>query len=74
MLVCCGGTFYYPGRVIFWDAISKTATVEMWRGIQNDLAGKILENIQAQLIVDGLWKDQKGRRQIQVRFYLNSYC
>ena len=74
MLVCCGGTFYYPGWVIFWDAILRTATVEMWRGIQNDLAGKILENIQAQLIVDGLWKDQKGHHQIRVRFYLNSYC
>ena len=62
-----GGTFYYPARIILWDKTQQTATVEMWRGIENgDIAGKILEGVAGHQIVDGLYKDKDGRRQVQV--------
>ncbi|KAF9063257.1 hypothetical protein BDP27DRAFT_1427070 [Rhodocollybia butyracea] len=31
ILVCQGGTYYYPARLIAWDKKLKTGTVEMWR-------------------------------------------
>lgn len=66
ILVQSNGVYYYPGRLISWDEQSLTGTVQMWRGIENDLANKIIHNVPASDIADGLWKDYKGRRQIRV--------
>ncbi|KAE9383944.1 hypothetical protein BT96DRAFT_950926 [Gymnopus androsaceus JB14] len=49
---------------------SLTGTVQMWRGIENDLANKIIHNVSASDIADGLWKDYKGRRRIRLGKYL----
>lgn len=63
-----GGTYYYPARLIAWDQKLKTGTVEMWRGIKSSVAAKgIIHNVPLSDIVDGLWKDQDGRRTIRVR-------
>ncbi|KAF9060861.1 hypothetical protein BDP27DRAFT_1429567 [Rhodocollybia butyracea] len=69
VLVKHSNNFYYPGRMIYWDNHAKHGSVEMWRGIQNDLAGTIIEKIPVKNIVDGLWMDQKGRRKIQLGYY-----
>ncbi|KAE9384762.1 hypothetical protein BT96DRAFT_1007741 [Gymnopus androsaceus JB14] len=45
ILVQSNGVYYYPGRLISWDEQSLTGTVQMWRGIENDLANKIIHNI-----------------------------
>ncbi|KAF9060516.1 hypothetical protein BDP27DRAFT_1429993 [Rhodocollybia butyracea] len=69
VLVKHSNNFYYPGRMIYWDNHAKHGSVEMWRGIQNDLAGIIIEKIPVKNIVDGLWMDQKGRQKIQLGYY-----
>ncbi|KAF9072159.1 hypothetical protein BDP27DRAFT_1418301 [Rhodocollybia butyracea] len=69
VLVKHSNEFYYPGRLIYWDKNAKHGSVEMWRGIQNDLAGTIIEKIPVKNIVDGLWMDEKGRRKIQLGYY-----
>ncbi|KAF5379616.1 hypothetical protein D9757_009228 [Collybiopsis confluens] len=65
VLVKIGPLYYYPGRLIFKDLGSSQWTVEMWRGIHNENAGKIL-NVTVSNIVDGLWKDAAGRRTLQM--------
>ncbi|KAJ3745201.1 hypothetical protein EV360DRAFT_90130 [Lentinula raphanica] len=62
--------YYYPGRLIFWDAKSQNATVEMWRGIKNSWANQILRDLPGKRLVDGLWKDQDGRRKIRLGIYI----
>ncbi|KAF9060270.1 hypothetical protein BDP27DRAFT_1407198 [Rhodocollybia butyracea] len=69
VLVKHSNNFYYPGRMIYWDKHAKHGSVQMWRGIQNDLAGTIIEKIPVKNIVDGLSMDQKGRRKIQLGYY-----
>ncbi|KAF9062287.1 hypothetical protein BDP27DRAFT_1428067 [Rhodocollybia butyracea] len=71
ILVCQGGTYYYPARLIAWDKKLKTGTVEMWRGIQSPAAARgIIDNVSLPDIVDGLWQDQDGRRTIQLGSYI----
>ncbi|KAF9060776.1 hypothetical protein BDP27DRAFT_1406953 [Rhodocollybia butyracea] len=68
VLVKHSNEFYYPGRLIYWDKNAKHGSVEMWRGIQNDLAGTIIEKIPVKNIVDGLWMDEKGRQKFNLLF------
>jgi len=66
--------YYYPGCLISWDEHSLTWTIQMWRGIQNELANKILHDVPVSNIVDGLWQDDKGRRKIRVCSTLIHNC
>lgn len=66
VLVKQNSVYYYPGRLISLDEHTLTWTIQMWRGIENELANKILHDVPVSNIVDGLWKDDKGRRKIQV--------
>lgn len=70
VLVKQAGVYYYPGRLISWNKTSQVGTVQMWRGIQNDLANQIIKKVPITDIVDGLWQDQEGRRRIRVSFYI----
>ena len=65
VLVKIGPIYYYPARLIFSNPETKTWTVEMWRRIHNNNAGRI-QDVKVSDIVDGLWKDQNGRRKIRV--------
>ena len=66
VLVKQSSVYYYPGRLISLDEHTLTWTIQMWRGIKNELANKILHDVPVSNIVDGLWKDDKGRQKIQV--------
>ena len=70
VLVKIGPCYYYPGHLIFQDPDTKQWTVEMWRKIYNEKAGKI-QHVDVSEIVDGLWQDEQGRRRIQVKLILN---
>ncbi|THU75464.1 hypothetical protein K435DRAFT_814314, partial [Dendrothele bispora CBS 962.96] len=56
-------TYYYPGRLIRKDGNSWS--IKMWRGNQHEQAGKIV-HVPETNIVDGLYGDREGRRQIRL--------
>ncbi|KAE9385132.1 hypothetical protein BT96DRAFT_950053 [Gymnopus androsaceus JB14] len=60
VLVKQNSVYYYPGCLISLDEHTLTWTIQMWRGIENELANKILHDVPVSNIVDGLWKDDKG--------------
>lgn len=70
VLVKQDNAYYYPGRLICWDKRTQSGTVQMWRGIQNDLANHIIKHVPITDIADGLWQDQEGRRKIRVCFFI----
>ena len=66
VLIKLGPLYYYPGRLIHFNQETRSWKVEMWRGIHNEYAGRILD-APVSTIVDGLWQDAHGRQKIQVK-------
>ncbi|KAF5371934.1 hypothetical protein D9757_011489 [Collybiopsis confluens] len=66
--------YYYPGRILAINTITKTSTVHMWRGIHGTYADKIFTQVPNIRIIDGLYGNAAERRLICLGKYDRPHC
>ncbi|KAF5365496.1 hypothetical protein D9757_012971 [Collybiopsis confluens] len=66
--------YYYPGRILAINTITKTSTVHMWRGIHGIHADKIFTQVPNIRIIDGLYGNAAERRLICLGKYDRPHC